>query len=251
MHTTTRIYNTDFHFGYRTQSGVESTTFAALCPDYHPLDRVAVVSPSLADGPLAASYALLALTTAFYDTLRARRDDFFDYPQHFAFFDATQLPNCITDPQHPQRGAWSWLDVWPDNKWAITPSCAFQSDTELADAMLKLVFDYQINRIFWPILLKPASAQGSNLFPHYGWKMLRSHVKSIYYYGDVVQDTHDDEYPQIEVSGTVATQTLINEVLDRLPSVPSEAQRQQTVLRQVYQRVDVDEFLVEGWLGGV
>ena len=64
--------------------------FETFCPDYHELDRTGVISPHLEDGILHAGYALLALTTAFYDIWRARTDDFFIYPQHFAILDITK-----------------------------------------------------------------------------------------------------------------------------------------------------------------
>ena len=62
--------------------------FSAFCAEYHEQDRVAVVSPRLEDGILHTGYALLALTTAFFDAQRARGGDFFVYPQHFAIIGA-------------------------------------------------------------------------------------------------------------------------------------------------------------------
>jgi hypothetical protein len=145
MHTSTRMGAGDFQFWHHTASGARQVDFAAFCPDYHELDRVGVVSPALEDGVLQTSYALLALTTAFYDCLRARYlapnpsparldagrvemsmarsqdDGFFDYPQHFAFVGA-EGANVYTGSgllplSTPQLwDGWSWLDVWPDAK---------------------------------------------------------------------------------------------------------------------------------------
>ncbi len=72
MHTSTRLRADDFHFWQQTASANQPVDFATFSPDYHEQDRVGVISLGLEDGVLQTSYALLALTTAFYDRLRAR-----------------------------------------------------------------------------------------------------------------------------------------------------------------------------------
>src|SRR4051794_7821369 len=85
MHTSTRLCAGDFHYWRQAPTGAQAVHFAAFCPNYHYQDRVGVVSLALEQGVLETSYAILALTTAFYDCLRASHEHFFDYPQHFAF----------------------------------------------------------------------------------------------------------------------------------------------------------------------
>ncbi len=82
MHTSQQLRSS--HFEYRRPGADGRVDFSAFCAQYHDQDRVCVVSPRLEDGVLHTAYALLALTTAFYDVQRATGSDFFIYPQHFA-----------------------------------------------------------------------------------------------------------------------------------------------------------------------
>lgn len=72
MHTSARLSASDFTFWRQTANGDQQIDFATFSPDYHPQDRIGVISLTLEDGVLHTSYALLAFTTAFYDCLRAR-----------------------------------------------------------------------------------------------------------------------------------------------------------------------------------
>ena len=87
MHTSSRLASSDFQYRQSGIGGLEKVDFITLFPDYHPQDRVGIVSPRLEDGIQYAAAALLSITTAFYDALRSRDSDFFNYPQHFAIFD--------------------------------------------------------------------------------------------------------------------------------------------------------------------
>lgn len=230
MHTSTRLSATDFQFWHQNSRAVQQTDFGIFCPDYHALDRVGVVSPNLEDGVCQTSYALLALTTAFYDCLRTRSDNFFDYPQHFAFVGAQgtdvysysgRLPLDTPKLWH----AWSWLDVWPDNKWVTAPPTA--------TAMLQRVFDYQINRLFWPRGLRPQANEAT--LPDYAWKMLKTHLKSVYYYGDGDQQAGQ----RVEISVTPAIDALVQESYTMLPVALTKIQP----TRQCYEPVSVAAFL--------
>ena len=230
MHTSTRLSATDFQFWHQSSRTSQQTDFGTFCPDYHALDRVAVVSPNLEDGVCQTGYALLALTTAFYDRLRTRSTDFFDYPQHFAFVGAQGTDVCTGNgrlpPDTPKLWhAWSWLDVWPDNKWITAPPTA--------TAMLQRVFDHQINRLFWPRGLKPE--QNEATLPDYAWKMLKTHLKAVYYYGDGAQQTGE----RFEIRASPATDALVQESLALLPaSLPRIPPT-----RQCYEPVSVATFL--------
>ena len=230
MHTSTRLSATDFQFWHQSSRAVQQTDFGTFCPDYHALDRVGVVSPNLEDGVCQTGYALLALTTAFYDRLRTRSADFFDYPQHFAFVGAQGTDVCTGNgrlpPDTPKLWhAWSWLDVWPDNKWITAPPTA--------TAMLQRVFDHQINRLFWPRGFKPE--QNEATLPDYAWKMLKTHLKAVYYYGDGAQQTGE----RFEISASPAIDALVQESLALLPT--SLIRLPPT--RQCYEPISVATFL--------
>lgn len=79
-------------FQYRriAAAGRTNVGFSGFCPAYHGQDRVGVVSPRLEDGILHTGYALLALTTAFFDAQIAHGGDFFVYPYQFAIIDSDQ-----------------------------------------------------------------------------------------------------------------------------------------------------------------
>lgn len=240
MHTSTRLQATDFQFWQGCQEQFAPVTFDAFCPNYHALDRVGVVSPCLEDGVLYTAGGLLALTTAFYDTQRARARDFFDYPQHFAFVGADDMAVYTQETTRSQTtpqlwNAWSWLDVWPDNKWHTAPPTA--------TGMLKQIFDYQINRLFWPIDLKPAATE--NPLPGYVAKMLRTSLKTIYYYAraNLAMEPRAGEIIEIQLNPTA--RLLVQESQDQLPAAPTLAGKQLAPTHERYQRVDVDSFLAE------
>ncbi len=232
MHTSTRLANTDFQFFHHSPTGAQPIAFADFCPDYHELDRVGVVSPILEAGVYHTSYALLALTTAFYDSLRARGGDFFDYPQHFAFVGAAGDSICTGNGPLPLTtpklwDAWSWLDVWPANKWVPTPVTAM--------GMLQRVFDYQINRLFWPRSLRPK--ENDTELPTYVWKMLRTRLKSIYFYNEL--DTEQtNEY--VELCATSSVNILLKESFNLLPSVPILDKT--LFLNQYYKMINIEDF---------
>jgi hypothetical protein len=235
MHTSTRLCAADFQFWRHGPNGAQATDFATFCPDYHELDRIGIVSPHLEDGVCQTSYALLALTTAFYDSLRARSDDFFDYPQHFAFV-GTEDGNLCTGSASLSLDtpklwdAWSWLDVWPENKWVTAPATAA--------GMVQQVFDYQINRLFWPRSLQPDEAELA--LPSYAWKMLRTRLKAVYYYGDKDPLQTEQENEQIELRISPAVNGIVQESFDRLPEAPQIAH---TYGSQCYEQVSVEAFL--------
>jgi len=226
----------NFQFWQHRAQRSTARDFMAFCPDYHALDRVGVVSPTLEAGILHTSHALLALTTAFYDTLRARTTEFFDYPQHFAFVGAqgveVHTEGGLLPPATPNLWhAWSWLDVWPEAKWVTTPATATD--------MLRRVFDYQINRVFWPRSLKPASNETP--LPAYAWKMLKTHVKAVYYYDCAEQNTQSSAVERVEIRLAPAVDAVVQESRALLP--PGVITDQATPSSQYYEAVAVDDFL--------
>jgi hypothetical protein len=240
MHTSTRLAASDFCFVQRTRNGQRSLSFADFCPGYHELDRVGVVSLCLEDGVLHTGRALLALTTAFYDSHRARGGDFFDYPQHFAFVGADESGLRTGDgaslPDAPNVwDAWSWLDVWPAHKWVAT--------SPTATAMLARVFDYQINRLFWPHALRPAA--GEEPLPDYAQKMLRTRLKAVYWYGPSILP--EDDGPVVEVRLSPPAETLRQESVGRLPPPARPADLEAPAATERFRLLDSDQFLASMW----
>ncbi len=232
MHTSTRLTATDFQFWRTTAAGAQPMPFTEFCPHYHELDRVGVVSPRLEDGVCQTGRTLLALTTAFYDCHRTRGNDFFDYPQHFAFVGvaAQGIQSGVThlplDTAH-LWDAWSWLDVWPANKWITAQPTA--------TAMLERVFDFQINRLFWPRQLQPQAGEAP--LPAYVYKMLRSRLRTVYTYD--LSGSCTAACGEVVVRMSPTSEALFHESLAQLPSVAPRA----VAATDRLQAVAVDHFI--------
>lgn len=239
MHTTTVLCSTDFQYWQTNTNREVQIDFPIFCPGYHIQDRVGVVSPSLETGVLHTGYAILALATAFYDVLRARSQDFFDYPHHFAFLNATregfqtQKGRLRLDPA-TACGPWSALDVWPGSQWIRTPGSA--------GAMLKRAFDWQINRLFWPEDYLPGADDIS--LPAHVQRLLRARLRSVYYY--------NASQPNLAIHATQPVEDMVQRSLSRLPAGVDTAlkARQQTTSAattfpyvECYRRVSVEAFL--------
>ncbi len=208
MHTSTVLRSSDFHYCRLAQGNRVPADFHTFCPQYHVLDRIGVVSPYLEDGVCSTSYALLALTTAFYDVLRARSETFFDYPHHFALLDA----NAVGVQTHTGRlpldrttmGApWGGLDVWPESNWITAPGTV--------TGMLQTVFERQITRLFWPEDFTPTRQETP--LPTYVLALLKARLTTVYYYNTPA--------PTLAVYVTKAVEDLVQRSIARLPQALS------------------------------
>ena len=231
MHTSKLLKSSDFQYWRLAKDKRISVDFEGFCSDYHELDRVGVISPCIEDGIFYTGDALLALTTAFYDVLRSRETDFFDYPQHFAFIGASgDVVHTRSErlPMDRIGTGWGNLDVWPNSKWIATPTNA--------TGMLKKVFDFQINRLFLPHDFKPGSDESP--LPSYAHKMLGTRLKAVYYYNTPI--------PNIEICASQQVADLIQKSIAEFPNAESEVERSaQNNFPSVghYQQVSVDDFL--------
>ena len=231
MHTSKLLKSSDFQYWQLTEEEHINIDFKEFCPDYHELDRVGVISPCIEDGILHTGDALLALTTAFYDTLRSHGADFFDYPQHFAFIGASEgTVHTRTErlPMDRIGTGWGNLDVWPNSKWIPTPASAI--------GMVEKVFNFQINRLFLPHGFKTSSDESP--LPAYARKMLGTRLKAVYYYNTPVAN--------IEIRSSQQVADLIHRSTTEFPSAESEIEHPaQSDFPSVgrYQQVSVDEFL--------
>ena len=242
MHTSRVLSGPDFQYWQCGGNGLTSVPFEAFCPDYDESDRTGIVSPRLEDGILHTSYAILALTTAFYDAWRARTDDFFIYPQHFAVLDISADGVNTGSGRlrlHTDRLGWPWgnLDVWPDSQWV-------PSDGSVSGA-IKKAFDLHVNRIFWPESFVPGERE--DRLPDYALKILRTRLKSVFYYGTAEAD--------IEIRVKSNAKEVIDQSVWRLSQLEGLAAEDLTVTDLVadsrtghrhierYRRVDPEQFL--------
>ena len=240
MHTSKLLRASDFQYWRLAEDKRINVDFERFCPDYHELDRVGVISPCLEDGVLYTGDALLALTTAFYDVLRSRATDFFDYPQHFAFIGASEGGVHTRSEPLPmdQVGAgWGNLDVWPDSKWIATPKSV--------TGMLKKVFDFQINRLFLPHDLKPGTDESP--LPAYARKMLGTRLKTVHYYNTPI--------PNVEIHASQQVADLVQKSIAQFPNAESTPKDQAQGYKaeqptqsnfpsvERYRQVRVDDFL--------
>jgi len=205
MHTSTVLGSGDFQY-WQIASNAQKTLdeFTACWPHYHHQDRIGVVAPCLATGICYTGYALLALTTAFYDVLRQRHTPFYDYPQHFAFLDVND-DGVYTAGRRVRLdlaalgSPWGALDVWPESNWIFASG--------KVDGMLKKVFDWQINHLFWPENFMPGPSAAA--FPDYVRKLLAARLKTVYYYNTVC--------PTLELRVSIPVEEMRQRSLGRLP----------------------------------
>jgi hypothetical protein len=193
MHTSKVLQSSDFQYTRKATDGGGDAGTDCLYTGYQVSDRIGVVTPRVEDGLLSTSYALLGLTTSFYDRLRASSTDFFDYPQHFALL-GTSPGDVSLD------ATWGNLDVWPDSQWLFAQATA--------TAMIKKVFDLQINRLFWPETLGPLSSE--ERLPQYVRRILGTRLKSVWYYNATE--------PDLEIQVSQPVENLVQASLAKLPS---------------------------------
>ncbi|MXZ75992.1 MAG: hypothetical protein F4207_05460 [Gemmatimonadetes bacterium] len=210
MHTSERITQADFVYRRRQDTKAEVLSFTEAYPDYHPQDRVGLVSPRLEDGVFGLAGAVLGLATGFYDCLRSQGGEFFNYPQHHVFIGGREgrvhTRNGDRDLSIPELGsAWGWLDVWPETNWHICPATPA--------GMIEAAFRLQVNRLFWPVSFMPGTVDEP--LSHYAYRLLRGRLKSVWYYNC------EDGNLEVRASGSAAD--VIRESLERLPGGCAES----------------------------
>tara|TARA_Y100000588_G_scaffold334145_1_gene373444 strand:- start:293 stop:1051 length:759 start_codon:yes stop_codon:yes gene_type:complete len=236
MHTSTLIKTEDFEYFQRGHDGEPFVTceFDACFPNYHDQDRVGVVSMPFENAPLYTGFALLACGNAFYDAHRARGGVFFDYPQHYFFYECDDEGlNTSVGRRHvakDERGCVGHLDVWPENKRVATPPGVL--------AMITMAFDYNINRLFWPYGY--GLDKVDKKLPWYFRSMMRTRMKSVYYYNSPL--------PNMQIRGTASPEKLVWETIGQLSRVtdpPPDRDGPGAIAHdtEAYEQVSVDDFL--------
>ena len=77
--------------------------------------------------------------------------------------------------------------------------------------MLKKIFDWQINRLFWPEDFMPSSNEAD--FPDYMRKILKTRLKTVYYY--------NTSHPTLELRVSQPVAALLQRSIARLPQAPN------------------------------
>ena len=236
MHTSSIFASSDFQYWHLDGNGGTQVDFATFCPAYSEFDRVGVVCPHLEDGVLNTAYALLGITTSFYDIHRARGDEFFNYPQHFAFIASTaDGVSTRGGPLPLERNAmgapWSNLDVWPESQWIPASGTA--------TGMLEKVFSFQINRLFWPEGFAPEADEIP--LPTRVRRLLLARLKTVYYYNPTAPNVEIHVVQKVEdiVQGSIAQLPQTGgATLERAPSSTDEFP-----YVEAHRQLGVDEFL--------
>jgi len=226
MHTSKILEADHFQYHYLDPDGgrTSAVSFQTVCPDYHILDRLGIVSVPFEAGLRRTGLAVLAWTTAYYDAMRAAHPDgFFNYPQHYLFYTESGTP---TDKA---LRSWGHLDVWPD--------CKRVASRDSVMGIVERLFDYEINRLLWPCSL--SSAEGGTL-PDHVKSMLSTRLKAVYLY--------DSDSPTFEIHGAEPAVRLTREVFEQAGLDASSDSSELSV--EAYQQIDVDRFL-ETFLGSV
>ncbi len=235
MHTSKILKADHFQYHYLDPDGGQTSavSFQTVCPDYHILDRLGIVSIPFETGLRNTGLAVLAWTTAFYDAMRAANPDgFFDYPQHYLFYTVDDEgivtetePGTLND--EAMRG-WSHLDVWPDCKRVACPNSIV--------GLVEKLFDYEINRLLWPRSLSAVEVEAT--LPDHARRMLQTRMKDIYLY--------DSDSPTLEIHGAEPAVRLARKACEEAGLDTSGAE----LSIETYERIDIDRFL-ETFLGSV
>lgn len=204
MHTSSVLNHHDFKCYKSVEGEFREADFNQIFNEYHPQDRLGIISPCLEDGIINTAGTLLCITTHFYDHLRAKGLPFFNYPQHFALIggkgDQIQTGMGSLKLNIGETGApWGWLDVWPETNWIICPANA--------SAMLDQVYRLQINRLMWPATL--TGVADGNKLPDLTRRFLKNRLKSVFLYGS--------EKPNIRISTSKAASDIVSESIAKLP----------------------------------
>ena len=166
MHTSQQISLNDFSI-IDKKNNVE-IDFNTFCPNYYNRDRIAIINPFCNEALLGASRITFAFTAAFYESLRSAQKPFFNYPQHFTLFVGGK--NTVSQKYCKP---WTMLDVWPDSQWR-------HCENNIT-AILKMLFELQVNRIIWPLGWTPT--ESLNKLPDSTYKILLNRIDNVYFYG--------------------------------------------------------------------
>ena len=176
-------------------------------PDFDEHDRLGIVIHDEL-GAAGAGSLILAAVTAFYDRLRAGGEEFFAYPDYFAFHVGAE------------RGSLRKLDVYPAHKEVVVPADAGQ--------ILEAINDRGVTR-----LLVPDATPAEPALERETRHSARRRIRTALAYSPAGQ-TAD---PDVRVRGSAHSDAYIRAMLGD-PGPPAEARPAQS-----FRRVDPDAAL--------
>jgi hypothetical protein len=181
MHTARELSSPDFSIRVEGRAGAIDDVF----PDFAERDRLGVVVRHPC-GATGASTLILAAVTAFYDVQRAKREDFFIYPDYFLFHVGARL------------GDHGMLDVWPAHKEVVVP--------DEPEELLRAVNDRGISR-----LLVEDRAPGEPRFERESLASARNRVATAVAYSPTGRLADAD----VLVGGNDVTESYVTAVLEQ------------------------------------
>ena len=204
MHTTTLRSD-----GFQITLAGRPATVADVFPGFDMDDRLGIVVSS-ALGAAGAGSLILAAVTAFYDGLRATGEEFFAYPDYFAFHVGAD------------RGTLRKLDVYPNHKEVV-----IGADAEL---VLQAINDRAITRLLVPDG-DPAASDLARETLHSAQRRIRTAL--------VYSPTGHTADADVLVRGGAQSDAYIDAMLGG----PAGGQAQQPRPAQSFRRVDVQQAL--------
>lgn len=125
---------TDFELTVEGQPREHAVEFC----DFPVTGRLGLVAPEGIEGA-GAVVLILAYVTAFYDRYRARSENFFAYPDFFAFQERSRVVD------------YGMFDIWPSHKLVrVVPGLHGDANETRHDAMLRAVTDRGVQILLVP-----------------------------------------------------------------------------------------------------
>jgi hypothetical protein len=191
-------------------------TIADVFPEFDEHDRLGIVLG--ADNAAAGAAALiLATVTAFYDRLRAQTDDFFTYPDYFAFH--------VGRP----HGSLRKLDVFPSHKEVVVPA--------EAEEILRAINDRGVTRLLVPDAPSGGRAPGPQLSSETRASAERR-IRSVLAYSPTGRARDAD----VAVTGSPRSESFVSAMLEQA-AAPAIQRRRSEHPRESFRRIDIDQAL--------
>ena len=219
MHSSQELDSASFRI---TVDGRRATV-ADVFPDFTAADRLGLVVRR-GCGAVGASALLMASVTAFYDIQRERAEDFFIYPDYFAFHVGRRL------------GRHNRLDIWPAHKEVVV--------ADEPEEVLRAINDRGITR-----LVVEDGAPGEGAFARETLSSARARIVTAVAYASNGRTRDAD----VLIAANDVTETYVGGVLEQSRDVPAgERDRIAAARRHLivddrpvesYRRVDLDEAL--------
>ncbi len=213
MHSPHYLANSDF----TAHTGAGAVPGEALFTDWSEHARVVVVAPDPAGDLQAVAGPVLLWTYRFYERLRARVPDYFDYPSHYVMGGTPGAEPRWLGPSEsaPWSGGWCRIDIWPSIRHGV-------AEPEPA-SMLAAVMAVQPSHLLWPAHWPwPRNVEiGIGPGDRVARGLLRARLEGVFVYGDEARAGPT----AWRLSWRGGAAQLTEEARLRLPDAPPPAER--------------------------